>query len=93
MPSSTFYVKQSHQGQACLKPSLGFDLRPEDLSAPELLAKEHVFKVWVAYFDALKAASTSGSLNNTVGSPVGIWENVELPMLDGLSKANETFKT
>ena len=62
------------------------------ISVPELLAKEQVFKVWVAYFDGLKAV-TLGSLNNAVGSTDYTWENVKLPTLNCLSKANETFKT
>ncbi len=73
-----------------MEPSLG--LRPNDLSVPEFLAKEHAFKVWVASFDGLKAV-TLGSSYNAVGSPDNTWESVELSMLNSVLKANKTFKT
>jgi hypothetical protein len=75
-----------------LEPSLPVRLQPSELSLSEFISKEHRFEVWVAYVDTLKAMKTKpgGSLSpETLGS----WEDVDVPTLESLSKARQTFKT
>jgi hypothetical protein len=57
----------------------------------EFLSKEHPYKLWAAYFDALKSTKLGhkSSLPGTNGS----WENVDIPTLESISRASETFKT
>jgi hypothetical protein len=90
--SETLYIKQTCcTMQACLDPSLPLVQKPKDLSLNEPLGMEHAFQVWVAYFDALKATKLGLTTEiDLLGSP-GSWEDVNLPTLASLTKANGTF--
>jgi hypothetical protein len=75
------------------QPSLAVSLIPGDITVSKLTAKEHALEVWTVYFDALKAGRATARLASP-GSTDGLsspWE--EVPSLDSLRKASDTFWT
>jgi hypothetical protein len=61
----------------------------------EMLSKDLSLEVWISHFDSLKAEKVgevkcSSTTSFGSGSP---WEEVEIPMLESLQEASESFKT
>jgi hypothetical protein len=93
--AETLYVKHSRNGHARLEPSLPVSLLLDDMLLIEMLSKDHSLKVWTAQFDLLKAEKAGGLKRSSTtsfgsGSP---WEEVEIPNLESLQEASESFKT
>jgi hypothetical protein len=68
-------------------------LVPDDITVSELLYKECPLEVWTAYFDALNAGRAASLLGSpgTMDGLTSPWE--EVPSLDSLRKASDTFWT
>jgi hypothetical protein len=91
----TLYVKHSRNGHARLEPSLPVLLLTDDMPLVEMLSKELSLEVWTAHFESLKAERADAVKRSSTssfgsGSP---WEEVEIPTLESLQEASESFKT
>jgi hypothetical protein len=90
---NTLYIQHTRAGQGRFEPSLSVGLIPDDVVIEELLSKDCPLEVWTAYFDAVKAGRAAFHLASP-GSTDGLsspWE--EVPSLDSLRKASDTFRT
>jgi hypothetical protein len=91
----TLYVKHSRQGHARLEPFLPVSLLADETILVEMMGKDLPLEVWTAHFDSLKAEAAEAlkrSSQSSYGS-TSTWEEVEIPSLETLQAASESFKT
>jgi hypothetical protein len=95
LTAGTLYVKHSRTGQARLRPCLSVELLSDEITLVDMMGRDLSLEVWTAHFDSLKAEA-AGALKRSSLSSYGTtspWEEVEIPSLDSLQAASDSFKT